>query len=426
MDYIITIPSYKRALQLQKKTLTCLNEMNIPKMLINIFVVEEEYDEYLTLLDKSLYNNLIIGEKGLVNQREFIQQYYPIGTHIISLDDDIECIDLSLTEYTDLDSFFKDAFKKCIEKNIFLWSVYPVYNIFFRKDRKPITEGLNYCIGALYGFINRYEQDLIITLTREGNKEDVERSILYFLKDGKTLRFNKIGFKTKYYGIGGLGGLKERLEKMKTYSILINEKYNNLTKIKIRKNGLYEITFKEQKQPKQQTINDNNPYLKQLKEIEASRDDIQEIYAMLEDITIPLNTNKTGRARSFGSHRAMTLGMIKGRVSKKYDISCCSKKFPELYEKILKFGKTFVPFDFTSIHVNHNVVCPRHLDPYNTGPSCIISIGDYKGCNLVVESYGEYDTNCKPLIFDGSKLYHYNTQLISGNKYSFVFFNNTH
>ena len=103
-----------------------------------------------------------------------------------------------------------------------------------------------------------------------------------------------------------------------------------------------------------------------------------------------------------------------------------AKKFPELYEKILKFGKTFVPFDFTSIHVNHNVVCPRHLDPYNTGPSCIISIGDYKGCNLVVESYGEYDTNCKPLIFDGSKLYHYNTQLISGNKYSFVFFNNTH
>jgi hypothetical protein len=30
------------------------------------------------------------------------------------------------------------------------------------------------------------------------------------LKDGKTLRYNRIGFKTKYYGVGGLGGLAER------------------------------------------------------------------------------------------------------------------------------------------------------------------------------------------------------------------------
>lgn len=160
--------------------------------------------------------------------------------------------------------------------------------------------------------------------------------------------------------------------------------------------------------------------------LQPCRDDIQEIYSLLQDITIPLNSNKTGRARTFGSHRAMTLGMIKGRVSKKYDISLRSKKFPKIYECLMNFGKTFVPFEFNAIHVNHNVICPRHLDPYNTGMSCIVSIGDYEGCNLIIEGYGEYNTNCLPVVFDGSKMYHSNTPLISGNKYSFVFFTNKH
>jgi hypothetical protein len=70
------------------------------------------------------------------------------------------------------------------------------------------------------------------------------------------------------------------------------------------------------------------------------------------------------------------------------------------------------------------LVCPRHLDPSNTGKSLLVSFGDYEGCNIVVEGYGEYDTNCSPIVFNGSKYYHYNTPLKSGNKYSLVFFTN--
>jgi hypothetical protein len=80
MNYSIAIPSYKRAVQLQNKTLTCLNNNNIPKESINIFVIEEEYEDYLEKLNKNYYNKIIVGKLGLVQQREFIQEYYPIGT----------------------------------------------------------------------------------------------------------------------------------------------------------------------------------------------------------------------------------------------------------------------------------------------------------------------------------------------------------
>jgi hypothetical protein len=163
---------------------------------------------------------------------------------------------------------------------------------------------------------------------------------------------------------------------------------------------------------------------KYLSKINPSLDIIQEILCYLENIKVPLVKNKTGRARTFGIHRAMTLGFIQARVTRKYQLSLYSKKYPELYKAIKKLGEMICPFEFDAIQVNNNVVCPRHLDPFNVGNSVIISIGDYEGCELEIEGFGLFDTNCHPLVFNGSKYYHFNHPLISGNKYSFVFFTN--
>lgn len=151
--------------------------------------------------------------------------------------------------------------------------------------------------------------------------------------------------------------------------------------------------------------------------------EIFEIYSLLEDIKFPINKNKTGRARTFGIHQSMILGYVKARITRKIDLSAHTKHFPELYKAILEFGKRIVPFEFNSIYVNKNVVCPRHLDKNNNGVSLLVSFGDYDGCNLVIEGIGEFDTNLQPIIFDGSKLYHYNTNLKGGTKYSLIFFN---
>ncbi len=413
MEYIIVIPSYNRAKQLQTRTLTTLHKLGIKKESINVFVVKEEYDEYLETLNKDYYNKLIVGEKGLVNQREFIEQYYPIDTKMVSLDDDIDSIDLSLTEHNSVDDFIQYAFQKCVERNVYIWSVYPVYNPFFRKDRNEIKCGLIFLVGAFYGFINRHDEDIKLRLTREDNKEDVERSILYYLKDGNMLRFDKIGFKTKYYGTGGLGSLKERLEPMKKYSEILNKEYPSLTKIKIRKNGLYEIVLKEPKKT-------NNVI--QLPEIDAGSDCVSELYYLLSNTTIPSNDAGRGRSKTFGRHRSMTLGYVTARFSGKYGLSYYSKKYNELYDSIIRFGKEHVPFKFNAIQVNHNVVCPRHIDPKNCGKSMLVSFGDYSGCDIVVEGCGTFNTNMVPIIFNGAEKYHYNTPLISGDKYSIVFF----
>jgi len=417
MEYFIAIPSYKRARVCNNKTLKMLNTLGINYERINVFVIEEELEEYSKSLNPLWYNKLVIGEKGLVNQREFIENYYPINSHIISIDDDVTELDLTMTEFKSADEFFKYAFQECINNKSFIWGLYPVFNPFFRKSKQFMTTQLNFIIGAFYGIINRRTEDLKLQLTREGNKEDVERTILYYLKDKITLRFNKIGFKTKIYGSdgGGLGTFKNRIEIMKQDAILINQTYPELTKIKIRKNGLYEIVFKP-KVPMVPVVeslikslkpDDGEPYY--LDEIDPDSNLIKKILELVSRTTIKHCSNKTGRAKTFGPHRSITLGMIKARVQKTYGLSYQSKKHPELYEAIKSLGEQIVPFEFNAIHVNHNVVCPKHLDPNNSGKSVLVSIGDYEGCELEIEGKGIFNTKYKPLVFDGSKLPHWNT-----------------
>lgn len=414
MTYCIAIPSYKRADILNEQTLKCLHQHGIPREKINIFVVEDDYVEYHNKLNREYYNKLIIGVEGLIKQREFIENYFDIGTHIVSMDDDIKAIDLSLSEFHNLNTFLEQAFEELQTKNAFIWGVYPVFNPFFRKTKPHVSIELKYIVGAFYGFINRRLNQLRITIDND-NKEDVERSIKYFINDGIVLRYNKIGFETKYYGTdgGGMGRFNDRLEPMKASAIYLQKKYPYLCKLKIRKSGMYEVELKK--------LKTFSPLL--LPSVDPSRDDIQYIYTLLESITIPLNTNKTGRARTFGDHRAMTLGFVKARITRQYGLSRYSKKYPELYQAVKAFGESICPFEFTSIHINYNVVCPKHLDPENVGNSMLVSFGDYKGCDLAIENHGAFNTNCQPIIFNGSKHYHWNTPLEKGNKYSLVFFN---
>lgn len=415
MSYFIAIPSYQRPDILNQQTLKCLNENGINRERIFVFVTEDQYIEYSSKLNPLWFNKIIIGHKGLIKQREFIENYFENNDNIISMDDDIKNIDLSLTDFPNLNFFFEKAFEALKENNAFIWGVYPVFNSFFRKTKAHLSTELKYIVGAFFGFINRKNNHALKLTLPNDNKEDVERSIKYFIHDGIVLRYNKIGFQTKYYGTdgGGLGRFNDRIEPMKISSLILKERFPEHCKIKIRTNGMYEVELKKLKA--------NKPF--QLPTLDPSRDDIQHIFTLLESIKIPLNSNKTGRARTFGDHRAMTLGFVKARISREYGLSRYTKKYPELYEAIKAFGELVCPFEFTSIHINYNVVCPKHVDPENVGNSMLVSFGDYEGCDLAIENYGVFNTNCKPIIFNGSKYPHWNTPLKSGNKYSLVFFN---
>jgi hypothetical protein len=267
-EYNICIPSYGRPQILQDKTLTTLKRMCIHPDDIYIYVIQEEFEQYKQILDKTMYNDITIGVLGLPQQREFISsklnsvkkfwqnqnfliEKNPLGffeiKQIVYMDDDIQEIDLKYTNFSSLDIFIQNAFKACSRAESYIWGIYPVWNPFFReKQKKDVTTDLRYICGCMYGIINRkkdLELQLKITL-ENGEKEDVERTCLFWKKDGVVLRYNKIGAKTKYYGKeGGLGNFKSRLEKSKIACEKLKEHFPLYGNIKVRKNGMSEFVF---------------------------------------------------------------------------------------------------------------------------------------------------------------------------------------
>jgi hypothetical protein len=170
-----------------------------------------------------------------------------------------------------------------------------------------------------------------------------------------------------------------------------------------------------------------------------SDNDANELYTICKNITIPLlrfkkyNNGKTdsrmGRARQFGDHRSALLGYVYPRFKPRSDgpkLSAFSIKHPQLYECLIKISKKYFPeHKWTSIQLNHNVVCTPHTDKHNNGKSIIFSVGDYIGCNLMIETtegIEEIDIRNKITSFEGARYKHWNTPLISGEKYSFVFY----
>ena len=252
MDYVVCVPSYKRAQVCKERTLNTLRNNNIDAKKIYVYVAnQEEFDMYKSTLDPTTYNKLIIGIIGLVPQRQFITNQWRDNEHIVFLDDDIERIDLSLSpqfKSHNLDYFIKTAFDECIKMKSYIWGVYAVFNPFFRKERKELTTELNYIVGAFYGIINRPTlKEIQLTITKEnGQKEDVERTLKYFSHDGIVLRFNKIGFKTKYYGKeGGLGKFADRINPALEASNKLKQKYSDYGNIKVRGNGMAEFVLKK-------------------------------------------------------------------------------------------------------------------------------------------------------------------------------------
>ena len=238
MNYIIVIPSYNRAELLNKKTLKVLNDYHISRNIIYVFVANQEEEEiYKKTLNKDFYGHLIVGVKGLKNQRNFISSYFKEGNEILNLDDDIGGFkilkhklslksskklskksfeikkgfntikrekrksyrkDYFLETLGNLDIFIKSSFEILRKNKLYLWGIYPISNPYFMYPE--ITTDLKLIVGPCWGVINRHDNDLILTIDE---KEDVERTLQYYTKDKGVVRFNNISVQTTYYKTPG-------------------------------------------------------------------------------------------------------------------------------------------------------------------------------------------------------------------------------
>lgn len=246
MSYVIAIPTYNREVTIVNKTLKTLKRGLIDPSKIFIFVADTEQLDKYGFVPKELYNEIIVGELGINNQRKFITNYFPENQYIVSIDDDVDSLcmlkDKKLIGVENLDQFFLDAYKLMEKEKLFIWGVYPVNNTFFMKD--AITTDFKFIVGVLFGYINRKLKNLEPS-TEIQVKEDYELSILYYKLDGGVIRYNNVTAKTKYYAIGGCG--KDRIEQNKIASEYLQKTYPDLVSIFVRKNGNAELKLKRKK-----------------------------------------------------------------------------------------------------------------------------------------------------------------------------------
>lgn len=251
MNYVIAIPSFRRSKILNTKTLTTLYREGIDKEHIFIFVEESEISDYQTALNENYYNKIVTGGKGLIKQHEAIEAFFPEGTHIVRIDDDIDKINMTLSCFNGikLHDFLQLAFHLCIENNAFLWGLYPVNNPFFIIDKPEVNFNLSYICGNFFGFIKRNNEQLklITTVKTNANKEDVERTLRYWKCDGIIVRFDRIITQTKYYGTdgGGLGRFNDRLEPMRIATDELLTEFPEYGKKYIKATGMTEFKFKK-------------------------------------------------------------------------------------------------------------------------------------------------------------------------------------
>ncbi len=205
-DYVIAIPSYKRAETLRDKSLAVLKEYKIDPKRIDVFVANKEEEKvYKETLEPGSYHKIVVGVPKIGPQRNFISNYYPVGKPVIHMDDDIQ----GFIEYSpsakrnekklvSLERVIQRGFAECRKHNCRLWGIYPTPNGYFMNDK--VDHDLRFIIGCFNGMFNPGTKGPKgVKLELEMDKEDYERSVRFYIADGGVIRMRGYAPKTAYY-----------------------------------------------------------------------------------------------------------------------------------------------------------------------------------------------------------------------------------
>jgi hypothetical protein len=256
-DWIIAIPSYKRADTLRDKTLALLKEQRIPRDKIHVFVAnKEEAATYKATLDPSTYGHLHIAEPGMAAVRNYITRFFPVGKQIFNMDDDIR----GFIEYSsgarrnerplrDLSAAITAGFAEAKRTGYRLFGFYPVANGYFMKP--GATHDLRYVIGAVWGIVNPGK---ILTVTID-DKEDYLRSVIMYVLDGGVIRYNNIAPQSAYYKEPG--GMQETrtMNRIEISAKAMVTAFPDLVKINLtKKSGMPEVRLRDQRPVDERTF----------------------------------------------------------------------------------------------------------------------------------------------------------------------------
>lgn len=459
--YIIAIPSYHRSDIIQQKTIPLLISRGINPKDIYIFVADKDEEKiYKENIPTNLYKEIIVGKKGISYQRNFIIDYFKEGQYIIFIDDDITNIRVKrnnkVSDLTDLDKFFKDAYKSLKDENKYLWTTKNMYNPFYKNLMKNYAVvGFAEFSGDLMGIINRKSMKIKYTL-EEGEGEQLEFLFMYQEKDGGIIRYDNVILITTKLTAGGK--TDERGSKEQRVKSLLN---NNKKLVKAFPQYIKELNEKGDRFRKRSKLILNPPdiELKQIKggkiknmngipvedfestkvimdNIENTEEvkDIQKrLLEELEQAHIPrIEGRRKDMKKTRGDligYKGWTFNMGVGR-RRNLGISefSANSKEPELFKLIIEYGNKILPtgFKYSAITINRNLKAKKHIDGGNTGFGAITFLGDYTGGGLYIYDVDDkpklYDTHNKIIVFNGANLAH-RTEAFKGTRYALIYYN---
>lgn len=200
------IPSYKRSDVIMDKTLATLRRGGVSISDIYIFVVDDEEELYKK---ECPGYQIQVGLLGLIQQRSFIQNFFPLYSYIVFLDDDLKQIYRPLDakkseEITDIPSLIFQMIMRMKSEGVSICGVYPCSNLKFALGNKEVTTDFRYLVGAFYLIHNLRLPEVQLESSDPSSHEDKIRTIKYYEKEKKCLRFNWVQIKTKYFDKGGL------------------------------------------------------------------------------------------------------------------------------------------------------------------------------------------------------------------------------
>ena len=231
----IAVPSYNRVETFKDKTYLFLQRHQLLEN-TTVFVVPEEQEIYRKAFPDL---RVVVGVKGLGNQRKFIYDYYPEGTRICQIDDDVQTIiDETRKELESLRYLITYAFELLDLECCRLWGIYPVSNPFFFKT--DYSTNLKFIFGVFFGILKKGDTHPVCLQ----DKEDVYRSCWYYRQDRKVVRLNSYAPITKY--CTNKGGIQRSSSTVEASVKEICEEFPDYTTSYIRKrNGRSEIRLKD-------------------------------------------------------------------------------------------------------------------------------------------------------------------------------------